>query len=61
VLVDGRVVGTWRLSRTGRAEAEATIRLEPFARLPRGVLDALEAEAADVGRFLGLPATLRIV
>jgi hypothetical protein len=61
VLVDGRVVGTWRLDRTGRTNTAATIRVEPFDRLSRGVVDALEAEAADVGRFLGLPATMRIV
>ncbi len=35
--------------------------VEPFAaRLPKGVRPGLEAEAADVGRFLGAEAKLRV-
>ena len=35
--------------------------IEPFAaRLPKGVRSGLEAEAADVGRFLGAEAKLRV-
>ena len=48
-LVDGRVVGTWGLS--GRT---LTIRLlEP---VPPGKVKGLRTDAADVFRFLGLPA-----
>jgi hypothetical protein len=45
-LVDGRAAATWRLQR-GRVE------LAPFGGLARKNAAALEAEAADVARFLG--------
>lgn len=44
-LADGRAVATWRLVR-------GDVELEPFAPLPRRVEAALEADAADVVRFL---------
>jgi hypothetical protein len=44
VLVDGRAVATWRLQRSG----EVTV--QPFDTVPGG--EALEAEVADIGRFL---------
>ena len=43
VTVDGRVVGTWRLQPNG------TVAIAPFDELPPDV----DAEAADVRRFLG--------
>jgi Winged helix DNA-binding domain len=49
VLVGGRVVGTWRLERS-------VITVEPFGRLSK---KALEAEVADIGRFLGEDLTLK--
>src|SRR5204863_9237876 len=52
VLVDGRVVGTWRLRRAGDARP-ARAAIEPFEPLDRAVTRALEAEVADLGRFLG--------
>lgn len=55
VLVDGLVAGTWRAERRA---ARVTVRVTPFAPLGEGVADALAAEAADVGRFLGLDAVL---
>ena len=45
-LVEGRAVARWRL-REGRVE------LEPFGRLAKADRAALDAEAADVERFLG--------
>ena len=48
-LVDGRVVGTWRL-------ADGMVTLEPREGLPGAVLDALILEGAAVLRYLGLPA-----
>jgi hypothetical protein len=45
-LVRGRAVATWRL-------AGGKVALEPFGRLRRDVAAALDAEAADVERFLG--------
>ena len=46
-LVRGRAAATWRL-RDGRVE------LEPFGRMSRAVRRELDADAADVLRFLGL-------
>jgi hypothetical protein len=43
VLVDGMAAGTWRLD-------GAVLRIEPFGPIPAA---GLEAEAQDVGRFLG--------
>ena len=58
VVVDGRVAGTWRSRRAG---GRLEVAVEPFAgRLPRGTRSALEAEAADLGRFLGLEARLGV-
>lgn len=47
-LVDGRVVGTWRL-RDGK------VTLTPLEPLSPRVLAALDDEASDVLRFLGMP------
>lgn len=57
VLIGGRVAGIWARSRAGDG---ATVTVRPFGSLPRGALAGLRAEAADVGRFLGLRAELRI-
>lgn len=46
-LVRGCAVGTWRLDRGGEVE------LEPFDGLAREDAEALQADAADVVRFLG--------
>ena len=45
-LVQGRAVATWKLAR-------GEVALEPFARIARGDAKAIEADAADVVRFLG--------
>ena len=55
VVVDGRVAGTWR-SRSAGGRLE--IAVEPFGRLPPGARPGLEAEAADLGRFLGTEVVL---
>jgi hypothetical protein len=57
LLVDGRALGTWRLKK-GKTLA---VQVEPFAPLGVDLLPALEAEAADVGRFLGHEARLLVV
>lgn len=58
VVVDGRIVGTWRRA---REEGGLTVSVSPFtARLPRGSVRALRAEASDVGRFLGVPARMEV-
>jgi hypothetical protein len=58
VLVDGAVVGTWRLRPPSpRSGAPAAVEVAPFA--PGAVaVPGLEAEVEDVGRFLGSPAVL---
>jgi hypothetical protein len=57
VVVDGRVVGTWRLD--SGAGDRLTVAVEPFEPLD-GALPGLEDEAADLGRFLGAAATLSV-
>jgi hypothetical protein len=57
VMVDGRIVGTWRQRRKGSA---LTVAVQPFERLDSTLMPYLEAEAADVGRFLGVEAALAI-
>lgn len=54
VLLDGRVVGRWSVQ---RRRAAATVAVSLFSMLPKKATAALHAEIADVGRFLGLPAT----
>ena len=56
VVVDGRVAGTWRARRTGD---RLDVTVEPFGgRLPPGTRPGLEAEVADLGRFLAVEARL---
>ncbi|HEV3462457.1 MAG TPA: winged helix DNA-binding domain-containing protein [Actinomycetota bacterium] len=56
VVVDGRVVGTWRARRAGGG---LDVTVEPFGDgLPRGSGPGLEEEAADIGRFLGAEVRL---
>ncbi|HEY4727235.1 MAG TPA: crosslink repair DNA glycosylase YcaQ family protein, partial [Actinomycetes bacterium] len=58
VVVDGRVAGTWRARRAG---GRLEVAVEPFAgRLPRRVRPGLEAEAADLGRFLAVETRLEV-
>ena len=58
LLVDGRVAGTWRRQ---RRRERLTVQVEPFEPLDRAVMPGLEAEAADLGRFLGAEATVALV
>jgi hypothetical protein len=58
VLLDGRVVGRWRVQ---RRRAVIDVVVEPFERLPREAVGALKIEAEDVGRFLGLEPSLKII
>lgn len=47
-LVDGSVAGTWKVDRVG---TKATLRVEPFERLPRGALADVRDEADGLVRF----------
>lgn len=55
LVVDGRIVGTWRHPR-----GAAAVTVQPFGPLDPALVPHLEAEAADVGRFLGSSTHLEI-
>jgi hypothetical protein len=57
LLVDGQILGIWRSTRR-RERLEVIV--EPFEPLAPGVEAKLRAEAADVGRFLGLTAMVHL-
>ena len=57
VLLGGRIIGTWRQR---RGDGGLIVAVEPFRRLSRDTRAALAAEAADIGRFLGVPARLEV-
>jgi hypothetical protein len=54
---DGLAFGTWQMK---RAPGALDVVVEPFDRVPRGVKPGLEAEVADLGRYFGVEAGLRI-
>ncbi len=51
VVADGRAVGTWEAIRR-RGTMNITVR--PFSSLPDDVRSGVDAEVADIGRFLGI-------
>jgi Winged helix DNA-binding domain len=57
VLVDGRAVATWSSQRRG---TNLIITVRPFDELSPRVEEGLEAEAHDIGRFLGMNAHLSL-
>jgi Winged helix DNA-binding domain len=57
VLVDGRMVGVWSHERAGD---RLVVEVEPFARLPRAVKAAVQAEAEALAGFLGGELELRV-
>ena len=60
VLVNGRVVGTWK---SERKKDGIEVVVEPFERIESDidVYKALEIEVEDVGRFLGMRGELRVI
>jgi hypothetical protein len=48
--VDGRMAGVWRHEVKG---TRVRVAIEPFARLPRAVRRAVEAEAARLAGWVG--------
>ena len=56
VLLDGRVIGTWALAR-----AKGRVTVTPFARPTRAVRTGIEAEVADLARFLDTDLEFEIV
>ena len=57
LLVEGRVAGVWERRQRGR---RVEVRVDPFRRLGRPLQSLLEAEAARIGAFDGVPAELSI-
>jgi hypothetical protein len=57
VLVDGRVVGTWK---SQQKKDRVHVTAEPFDDLAPGVHASLEAEVLDMARFLGAQAALQL-
>jgi hypothetical protein len=55
ITVDGRFAGTWASKRSGRRLA---VTVEPFAKLDRATVAAIEDEVADIGRFERVEARL---
>jgi len=55
VLVDGRIVGTWKRAIDKRS---ATVTLRPLRTLNSDEMDAVSAAGRRLGAFLGLPVTL---
>ena len=55
VLLDGRIVAVWRLTRTPKDAAVTVTPLEPLSARTRS---AIEREVRDIGRFVGQPARL---
>ncbi len=53
LLVNGQAVGTWK---SAQRKKQLDVVVEPFEQLSPGAQPALEAEAADIARFLGVPA-----
>jgi Winged helix DNA-binding domain len=57
VVVNGRAVATWSLRKSG---GRGRLQVEPFEGISRTIRAGIEAEVADIGRFLDLPVTLEI-
>lgn len=57
ILVDGRVLGTWKHQ---RRRGGIDIQVQPFETLPSNLMPLIEQEAQDIGRFLGTEARLLI-
>jgi len=51
VVVNGRAVAAWSLHKSG---SRGQVQVQAFERIPRAVRAGIEAEVADIGRFLDL-------
>lgn len=56
VLLDGRVVGTWKQKRT---KSKVTVEVDPFEKLT-AIESQIGTAVRDIGRFLGLEHDLRL-
>jgi hypothetical protein len=55
ILVDGRIVGTWRHKKT---KNNITVSISPFQKLEKEDLKEIKNVAEDFGRFLGVTQTI---
>ena len=58
LLLNGRVAGIWK---SQRKKNQLEVIVEPFDQLTPGVYPGLEAEVADIARFLEAQASLQVV
>jgi Winged helix DNA-binding domain len=58
LVVNGRAVAAWSLRKSGR---RGRLQVEPNEPITRAVRSGIEAEVADIGRFLELELTVEIV
>ena len=58
LLAEGRVLGTWK---NARKKNHVEVIVEPFEQLTPQIHAELEADAASLGRFLGIQATVNIM
>lgn len=58
VLVDGRTVGIWK---SKQQKKHLDIIIEPFDQLAPEVYPGLEAEVADLARFIGMQAAFQVI
>ena len=58
VVVNGRAVAAWSLRKSGGPGGQVLV--EPFEPISGAVRAGIDAEVADIGRFLGLPVRFEI-
>jgi uncharacterized protein YcaQ len=58
VLVDGRIVGTWK---SKREKNRLVVMVESFERFAPEIDEGLELEVEDIGRFLGVEVRVEVV
>jgi len=58
VVVNGRAVAAWSLRKSGGRSAQVTV--EPFGPISRALGAGIQAEVADIGRFLNLRLAVKI-
>jgi hypothetical protein len=58
VLVDGRIVGTWK---SKREKSHIEVMVEPFEQLAPEIDGGFEAEVEDIARFLGVSVRMEVI
>ena len=58
MLVNGRIVGTWK---SKRVKNHFVVMVEPFERIAPELVEGLEAEIEDIARFLGVEVRMEVI